>query len=103
MTAKLSKLNQHCQIIQLKIFNLELTFSLTSSKAPNLHSVICSEMNTASVTKKDYCKRKGVDISSCFFWKLLLLIVKRFSNMLRNPISCLSCLLCYWGCINSHS
>ena len=35
-----------------KTFNLELNVSLISNKAPNLHSVICSEMNIASITNK---------------------------------------------------
>ena len=39
---------------------LELNVLLISSKAPNLHSVIYSEMNTASITSK------GVVVSSCF-------------------------------------
>ena len=38
--------------MQLKIFNLELNVSLISNKAPNLHSVICSEINTGSVANK---------------------------------------------------
>ena len=32
--------------------NLELNVALISNKAPNLHSVICSETNTASITNK---------------------------------------------------
>ena len=35
-----------------RTFNLEINVSLISNKAPNLHSVICSEMNTASITNK---------------------------------------------------
>ena len=44
-----------------KIFNLELNGSLISNKAPNLHSAICSEMNTASFAKKRllFKKRSG--------------------------------------------
>ena len=38
---------------------LELNVSLISTKAPNLHSLICSEMNTASVTKKTTVKGNG--------------------------------------------
>ena len=33
-------------------FNLELNVSLISNKAPNLRSVICSEIKTASITNK---------------------------------------------------
>ena len=48
--------------------------------APILHPVICSEINTASLQTKGYCKRKGVVIA--VFWKLLLFIVKRYYNLL---------------------
>ena len=34
------------------MFNLGLNLSLTSNKAPNLRSVICSERNAASITNK---------------------------------------------------
>ena len=72
-------------------------------QAPNLHSVIFySEMNTASVTRKDFFKRKGVVISSYFLWKLLLFIVKRFQNLLYYPICGLLCVLSYWESINTH-
>ena len=50
-----------------------------------LHSAIYSEMNTAPITKKAVLKRKGVVISLCFLWKLLLFTVKRFYNLLYNP------------------
>ena len=50
---KLSKmLSQHCEIIQLKTFDLELNLSLVSDKSPNLYFVTCSETNTASITNK---------------------------------------------------
>ena len=48
-------------------------------------------------------KWKTVVVGSCFLWKLLLFIVKRFYNLLYNPISGLLCLLSYWESINSHS
>ena len=65
----------------------ELNVPLTFNKAPNLHSVTCSEMNNAlQLQTKDYCKKKGVVISSCFLWKLLLLIGKGFPNLLYNPL-----------------
>ena len=32
--------------------NFELNFTIVSNKTPNLHSVICSEVNTASITNK---------------------------------------------------
>ena len=100
---------QHCKIIQLKTFNLELNVSLISNKAPNLYSVICAEMNAASVKNKNYCKRKGVVISSCLLLELLLFIVKRFYILLYNPICILHnpvcSLLClrYWESINIDS
>ena len=58
--------------------------------APILRSVICSEMNTASITNKRL-RRKVVVISSCFFWKLLPFIAKRFYNLPYNSI-CRICL-----------
>ena len=45
-----------------KTLNLELKLSRICTKAPNRHSVICSEINSASITN---CKMKGVAISSC--------------------------------------
>ena len=35
-----------------KTFTLELHLSLICNEAPNMHSVICSEMNNASVVDK---------------------------------------------------
>ena len=35
-----------------KIFTLELHLALICNEAPNMHSVICSEMNNASVADK---------------------------------------------------
>ena len=58
---------------------IQCSYETFQNVAPNLHSVICSEINTASITK-GYCKRKGVVISSCFLWKLLIFIVKRFTT-----------------------
>ena len=66
------------------------------------HYVICSENNTASITKKRLCKRKGVVTSSCFLW-MLFFVVKRFDNLLHIPIYGLLRLLSYWESINSHS
>ena len=50
---------------------------------------------------KGCCKRKGVVISLCFLWKLLPFIIKRFYNLLYNPICDLLCLLSYWKSINT--
>ena len=61
--------------------------------APILHTVICFEMNTASIQTKDCCKSKGIVISSFFLWKLFPFIVKRFYNLLYNPICGILCLL----------
>ena len=69
--------------------------------APILRSVICSRWMLLQT--KDYCKRKGVVLSLCFLWKLLLFIVKRFYNLLYNPTCGLLCLLSYWEYMNSHS
>ena len=44
------KCYRNCKIISLKTFNLLLKWSLISNKALNLHCVICSEVNTVSVT-----------------------------------------------------
>ena len=53
MTMKLSKmLSNHCTIRKLKTFKLELNFSLTSNKVPNMGFVTSSVMNTASVANK---------------------------------------------------
>ena len=72
-----------------------------------LHSECC--FNSAlqrwillQLQTQGYCKRKGVVISFCFLWKLLLFIVKRFYNLLYNPICGLLCLLSYWGNIVTH-
>ena len=62
MIVKLSKIliNSALPNHITKIFNLELNVSLTFNKAPNLHSVTYSEMNTASITnKKLLLKEKG--------------------------------------------
>ena len=66
----------------IETFNLELNESLISNKAPNLHSVSCSEMYIVSSTTKDYCKREGIVISSCFLWKLLLFYYKKISQLI---------------------
>ena len=51
MVTKFSKMviEPALQNHKIKTFNLELHISL---KAPNLHRVICSKMNTASITNK---------------------------------------------------
>ena len=41
-----------------KPINLELNLSLISNKAPNLYSIMCSEMNTVSITNYATVKRK---------------------------------------------
>ena len=43
-------LSLHCKIIELKILNLVINLSPISSKAPNLFSVNCSEINAVSNT-----------------------------------------------------
>ena len=64
---------------------MELNVSLISNKAPNVYSIICSEMNNASVTKRKPVKMERGSYKFMFFWKLLLFIVKRFCNLLCNP------------------
>ena len=50
----------------LKTFNLKLNVSLISNKAPNLYSVICSEINTASNTNKRLLKKEKVGYNFMF-------------------------------------
>ena len=67
--------------------------------APTLHPVICFVMNTASITKKGYCKRNRVFISSCFYVETYVeyfFIIKRFYNLSYNSTCGLLCLLSYW-------
>ena len=53
MVTKHSKmLRQQSKIKCLKTFTLELDLSLISNKTPNLQSLICSEMDNASITNK---------------------------------------------------
>ena len=87
--------------ITISIFFLVLNVSLISNKAPKLHSVICSEVNTASITEH-YCKGDGVVISSLFLWKLLLFIAKKIYNVLCNFVCDILCLKLLES-INSHS
>ena len=42
-----------------KTFNLELYVSLISNNSHNLHSVICSEIDTASITNKRLLQKNG--------------------------------------------
>ena len=56
---------------------MALNLSLISNKAPSLCSVICSEINTASIT----------NIRQLYF------IGKRFYNLLHKHVSGLLCLL----------
>ena len=49
----------------------QAVMKLYKAFASILHTVICSDMNTASIRNK----RKGLIISSCFLWELFLFIV----------------------------
>ena len=48
----MSALQNHIVWSISKTFNLELNVSLVPNKAPNLHSVICSESITVSIKNK---------------------------------------------------
>ena len=73
---------------------IQYGYETSQNVAPILHSVICSEMDTAWITSK----RQGLVKSSYFLWKLLLFIVNRFYYLLYNSI----CILSYWESIVTH-
>ena len=101
MLIKLALQNYITISIFFFFFFLMLNVSLISNKAPKLHSVICSEVNTASITEH-YCQVDGVVISSLFLWKLLLFIAKKIYKVLCNFVCDLLCLKLLES-INSHS
>ena len=73
--------------IQLKKLNLALNLPLISNNAPNLQSVICSEINILfQLHTKHYFKIKEISISTYFLWKLLSFIGNIFYNLLYEPI-----------------
>ena len=63
------------------MFNLELNVSLISNKAPNLHSVICFEMNTALITNKRLLLKERGSYKFMFSLETVTLYCKKdFTN-----------------------
>ena len=81
-------LNQHWKIIPLKTFNLRLNLSLVSNKAPKLHSVICFEINTASITNNRSNHQK------CFVKETVLKNFAKFTEKHLRQTAC-SCHVMY--------
>ena len=83
MVVKLSKTFKHCQIVLLKTFNLELNVSLFSNKTPNLHFVICPEMNTASVTNKRLLQKERGSYKFMFPLETITFYCKKILQLIR--------------------
>ena len=72
--------------------------------APILHSVICSEMNTASATKKRLLEKERGSYKFMFSVETATFYCKKILQLLYNSVCGLFCLLIsYWKSINSHS
>ena len=67
------------QNYKIKTFNLELNISL---KAPNLHCVICSEMNTASITNKRLLEKGRGSYEFMFALKIVTFYCKKIVQLI---------------------
>ena len=65
-----------------KTFNMELNVSLISNKAPNVHPVICSEMNNAFVTKRKPVKMERGSYKFMFFLETVTFYCKTILQLI---------------------
>ena len=70
------------------MFDLKLNLLLISNKAPNLFSVICSEINAASITNITLLQNERGSYRFKFYLKNAMLWEKDFTSYYINLLEC---------------